>query len=293
MISISRLFLGHHFETDQFRYGRDPKLSSSTSSNPAEPSQAIRSGRRKVHERPVVVWNSTNRCNLKCVHCYAKANQDPHPDELSTVEAKTFIDDLAQYGAPVLLLSGGEPLARKDAVELIGHARDRGMRPVLSTNGTMINLTLAQELKDAGATYAGISLDGMENVNDEFRGVPGAFKKALEGIHACLSTGLKVGLRFTINRRNQREIPAIIQLLAEEGIPRACFYHLVYAGRGAGIAQDDLNATEARAAMDTLLEGAKELQRKGKSIELLTVANHCDGPYIYLRLLREGLTEEA
>ena len=270
MISISRLYLGHHFHTDQFRFG----------------GEALK--HRKVHERPVVVWNSTNRCNLKCVHCYAKANQDLANQEMSTLEAKAMIVDLAQYGAPVLLMSGGEPLVRKDAIELIGYARDKGMRPVLSTNGTLIDQTIAHELKDAGTTYAGISLDGLQPINDHFRGVNGAFRKALDGIHACLSVGLKVGLRFTVNKMNHQELPGIIQLLADEGIPRACFYHLVYAGRGAGIASEDLSRDEARAAMDTILDGSERLKQQGKEIELLTVANHCDGPYIYLRMKREG-----
>ncbi len=297
MISISRLYLGHYFETDNFRYGVEDsaaqqalkqKEGHGSGHKHGGAAHAMLSGQRKVHERPVVVWNSTNRCNLKCVHCYAKANQDLDPKELDTAEAKIMIDDLAQYGAPVLLMSGGEPLVRKDAIELISYARDKGMRPVLSTNGTLIDRVVAQELKDAGATYAGISLDGLQPVNDQFRGVQGAYRKALDGIHACMDVGLKVGLRFTINKMNFSELPGIIQMLVEENIPRACFYHLVYAGRGKGIADADLNSEQARQAMDMLLDGSEMLKKAGREIELLTVANHCDGPYIYLRMKREG-----
>lgn len=297
MISISRLYLGHYFETDNFRYGVEDstaqqalkqKEGHGSGHRHGGAAHAMLSGQRKVHERPVVVWNSTNRCNLKCVHCYAKANQDLDPKELDTAEAKIMIDDLAQYGAPVLLMSGGEPLVRKDAIELISYARDKGMRPVLSTNGTLIDRVVAQELKDAGATYAGISLDGLQPVNDQFRGVQGAYRKALDGIHACMDVGLKVGLRFTINKMNFSELPGIIQMLVEENIPRACFYHLVYAGRGKGIADADLNSEQARQAMDMLLDGSEMLKKAGREIELLTVANHCDGPYIYLRMKREG-----
>jgi len=297
MISISRLYLGHYFETDNFRYGVEnsaaqqalkQKEGHGSGHRHGGAAHAMLSGQRKVHERPVVVWNSTNRCNLKCVHCYAKANQDLDPKELDTAEAKIMIDDLAQYGAPVLLMSGGEPLVRKDAIELISYARDKGMRPVLSTNGTLIDRVVAQELKDAGATYAGISLDGLQPVNDQFRGVQGAYRKALDGIHACMDVGLKVGLRFTINKMNFSELPGIIQMLVEENIPRACFYHLVYAGRGKGIADADLNSEQARQAMDMLLDGSEMLKKAGREIELLTVANHCDGPYIYLRMKREG-----
>jgi len=297
MISISRLYLGHYFETDNFRYGVDDsaaqqalkqKEGHGSGHKHGGAAHAMLNGQRKVHERPVVVWNSTNRCNLKCVHCYAKANQDLDPKELDTAEAKAMIDDLAQYGAPVLLMSGGEPMVRKDAIELISYARDKGMRPVLSTNGTLIDRVVAQELKDAGATYAGISLDGLQPVNDQFRGVQGAYRKALDGIHACMDVGLKVGLRFTINKMNFSELPGIIQMLVDENIPRACFYHLVYAGRGKGIADADLNSEQARQAMDMLLDGSEMLKKAGREIELLTVANHCDGPYIYLRMKKEG-----
>ena len=159
---------------------------------------------------------------------------------------------------------------------------------MISTNGTLIDRSTAQTLKKIGLSYVGISLDGLEPVNDHFRGVGGAFKKALRGIENCQEAGIKVGLRFTINRRNVQEIPGIFDLLEDMEIPRVCFYHLVYAGRGSELVADDLTHEETRAAVDLIIDRTQELHAKGKPKEVLTVDNHADGPYLYLRMLREN-----
>jgi 12,18-didecarboxysiroheme deacetylase len=236
----------------------------------------------------VVVWNITRRCNLKCVHCYAHAKNIPFDNELSTTEGKNLIDDLAEFGVPVILFSGGEPLVRKDLPELAGYAVKKGMRAVISTNGTLITPQTARTLKDIGLSYVGISLDGMEEINDRFRGVKGAFRSALKGIENCNKAGIKVGLRFTINKSNAGQISEIFKLLEEMDIPRVCFYHLVYAGRGSELVKEDLSHEESRKAVDLILDLTKQLHDKGDLKEVLTVDNHADGPYLYLRLLREN-----
>ncbi|MCG6909111.1 MAG: 12,18-didecarboxysiroheme deacetylase [Deltaproteobacteria bacterium] len=275
MIGISKLYCGTVEPSDALRYGR---LSSSL------PSHLLQFSADK---RPVVVWNVTRRCNLKCVHCYAHAEDRHFANELSFDEGKTLIDDLAGFGVPVLLFSGGEPLVRKDLPDLAAYAVDKGMRAVISTNGTLITAELARTLKDIGLSYVGISLDGMEKINDRFRGVPGAFGKAMQGIRNCQAAGIKVGLRFTINKANVGEIPAIFDLLEEMDIPRVCFYHLVYAGRGSTMVDEDLSHAETRAAVDLIIDRTKDLHDRGKPKEVLTVDNHADGPYLYLRLLKE------
>jgi radical SAM protein with 4Fe4S-binding SPASM domain len=146
---------------------------------------------------------------------------------------------------------------------------------------------MAKTLKEIGLSYVGISLDGMEAVNDHFRGVPGAFKKALDGIRNCQAVGIKVGLRFTINKANVQEIPGIFDLLEELEVPRVCFYHLVYAGRGSEMVKDDLSHEETRQAVDLIIDRTKELHDRGKPKEVLTVDNHADGPYLYQRLQAE------
>jgi 12,18-didecarboxysiroheme deacetylase len=275
MIGISKLYCGTVEPSDALRYGRhSAKL----------PSHLLQFSKDK---RPVVVWNITRACNLKCVHCYAHATDLSTSDELTTAEGRALIDDLAAFGVPVLLFSGGEPLVRKDLPELAAYAVEKGMRAVISTNGTLIDRPKAQKLKDIGLSYVGISLDGMEAVNDRFRGVKGAYTKAMQGIRNCQEAGIKVGLRFTINKRNASEIPGIFDILEKMEIPRVCFYHLVYAGRGSALVEDDLTHEETRKAVDLIIDRTQELHAKGKPKEVLTVDNHADGPYLYQRLLKE------
>ncbi len=276
MIGISKLYCGTVEPSDALRYGR---MSSRL------PSHLLQFSKDK---RPVVVWNITRRCNLKCVHCYAHAKDLSFKNELSTKEGKILLDDLSQFGVPVILFSGGEPTIRKDLPELAAYAVSKGMRAVISTNGTLISQKMARILKDIGLSYVGISIDGMEEINDRFRGVKGAFNAALEGIKNCKDAGIKVGLRFTINKFNADEIPKIFKLLEDMEIPRACFYHLVYAGRGTNLIKDDLSHDETRSTVDLIMDLTKKLHDKGKPKEILTVDNHADGPYLYLRLLKEN-----
>jgi len=273
MISISRLYCGTSGPSDALRYGRD---------RDARPPQPARD------RRPVVVWNVTRQCNLRCAHCYSHSGGEAADDELTTDEGRTLIDDLAAFASPVILFSGGEPLMRPDLCDLAAHAVSRGIRAVVSTNGTLIDDAAAARLKEAGLAYVGVSLDGLRDTNDAFRGVPGAFDRALAGIRACKRAGIKVGLRFTISKQTEPDIPGIFDLLEAEDIPRACFYHLVYAGRGTALAAGDLSHGEARRAIDLIIDRTAELLRRGLAKEILTVDNHADGPYVYLRMLREG-----
>ena len=177
---------------------------------------------------------------------------------------------------------------RPDLTELASYAVNKGMRAVISTNGTLITREKANELKKIGLSYVGVSIDGMEPVNDRFRGKKGAFKDAMAGIKNCQEAGLKVGLRFTINRMNRDEIPDVLDLLEEHDIPRVCFYHLVYAGRGSDLVEQDLDHEETRKVVDVIMDRTRDLHDRGISKEVLTVDNHADGPYVYLRMLREN-----
>jgi 12,18-didecarboxysiroheme deacetylase len=275
MIGISKLYCGTVEPSDALRYGRLSK---------DLPSHLLQFSADK---KPVVVWNVTRACNLKCIHCYAHAVRRSRETELTTEQAKNMIDDLAQFGVPVLLFSGGEPLVRPDLVELARYAVAKGMRAVISTNGTLITREKAEELKSVGLSYVGVSLDGMEAINDQFRGKKGAFREAMEGIRNCQEAGLKVGLRFTINRMNMDEVSRIFDLLEASNIPRVCFYHLVYAGRGSDLIDQDLGHEETRKVVDLIMDRTKDLHDRGMAKEVLTVDNHADGPYLYLRMLRQ------
>ncbi|MDY0132184.1 MAG: 12,18-didecarboxysiroheme deacetylase [Desulforegulaceae bacterium] len=275
MIGISKLYCGSVEPSDALRYERDSRIL---------PSHLLQFSKDK---KPVVVWNVTRRCNLNCVHCYAQAKNEEFKDELTTEQGFKLLDDFAQFGVPVVLFSGGEPLMRKDLTTLAEYAISKGMRAVISTNGTLITEEKAKELKEIGLSYVGISLDGMKEVNDKFRGLEGAYEMALKGIENCQKAGIKVGLRFTINKHNVQEMPKIFDLVEEMKIPRICFYHLVYAGRGSEMIEEDLSLEDSRKAVDLIMERTKKLHDMGQPTEVLTVDNHADGPYLYMRLKKE------
>ena len=279
MTGISKLYCGRVEPSDVLRYGRKSS---------ALPSRLLQFSRDK---RPVVVWNVTQRCNLNCIHCYSRSDDSTpekrNTEELNTQEAKAMIRDLAEFGSPVLLFSGGEPLMRPDLFELIKYARELGMRAVLSSNGTLITREVAERLAEYGLSYVGISIDGLGETHNRFRGSPDAYERALEGLEHCRSAGIKVGLRFTMTKSNRAEIPAIFQLLEERSIPRICFYHLVYSGRASDLVTEGLSHEETRETIDLIIDRTRRLHERGKPTEVLTVDNHADGVYLYLKLLEE------
>ena len=276
MTGITKLYCGTVEASDPLRYGRRSR---------ELPSHLLQFSHDK---KPVVVWNAGRRCNLRCRHCYSQSRDQAYADELNHEEGVRLLDDLAGFGVPVVLFSGGEPLLRPDIFKLIAHAAGRKLRAVVSTNGTRITPELALRLREAGLSYVGISLDGLEPTNDRFRGVPGAFQQALAGVRYCIAAGVKVGLRFTMTRDNIADVGGIFDLLEREGIPRVCFYHLVYAGRGSRLIQDSrLTHEETRRAVDLIIDRTQALHDRGRTVEVLTVDNHTDGPYLYQRLLRD------
>lgn len=281
MIGISKLYCGAVEPGDVLRYDRE---------SGRLPSHLLQFSRDK---KPVIVWNMTRRCNLKCMHCYSSSKNIHYRNELTTDEAKAMIGDLAAFGSPVILFSGGEPLMRKDLPDLARYAVAQGMRAVISTNGTLITAEKVAVFREIGLSYAGVSLDGMKATHDRFRGKDGAFDAAMEGIRICRDAGIKVGVRFTINRRNAADVPAIFDLLEKENIPRCCFYHLVYSGRGSKLIEEDLSHQETRALLEIIMDRTRDLFDRGLEKEILTVDNHADGPYMYLRLLKEDPARAA
>ena len=283
MIGITKLLCGTASAGDVLRYGRDSSRM---------PHHLIQYSQDK---RPVVVWNMTRRCNLHCIHCYSDSENRDYLGELTTEEAKALIEDLAEFKSPVLLFSGGEPLLRQDLFELGRFAVERGIRAVISTNGTLITPEVARRIKETGFGYVGISLDGIGESNDRFRGHKGAFEEAIRGFRACVEAGQRVGLRLTLTRRNFRDLDAIFDIIEEERIDRACFYHLVYTGRGSDMLKDDLTHQETREAVDLIMERTRDFHRRGLEKDILTVDNHADGVYLYLRLREEdpGRAEEV
>lgn len=281
MIDISVLYGGLETPSTPHRYGR--KI---TQIDPPE-HQRMAVAKSAKDRRPIVVWNLTRTCNLKCVHCYTDSEAKKYPDELTTEQAKAVLDDLADFKVPAVLFSGGEPLVRKDIFELAEHARSRGLHVVLSTNGTLIDKSIAERFVQVKFAYIGISLDSATpQVHDEFRGVKGAFERTMQGFRYCVEAGQKVGLRLTLTRHTAQDLDKIFDFIDRENIDRACFYHLCPAGRGKSL--NSLTAEESRAAMDTIFRRSREFAERGKRTEILTVDNHCDGPYLYLKMKEEG-----
>ncbi|MBN1374537.1 MAG: radical SAM protein [Dehalococcoidia bacterium] len=279
MISISRLLCGTVSPGDYLRY-RTPAAESNRKDDPQIP-------------RPVIVWNCTRQCNLACIHCYANAVNPGTIDEMDTSHGKRMIADLAEFGVPVILFSGGEPLLREDLFELAGFAAKQNMRVALSTNGTLISSETAKVIQDIGFAEVGISVDGIGEINDRFRGKDQAFSEALQGIRSCIALGIRVSLRLTITNYNYGEIPAIFNLVENEGINRVCFYHLAYSGRGKGLQAFDVTHTQTRRVVDTICKHTLDMHKRGLSKEILTVGNHADGVYVYLQMLKQDPSRAA
>lgn len=284
MIDIGKLYCGGTSTGDGLRYGKE--AGPDCHGNSPHRVQKLASERR-----PIVVWNTTRTCNLHCVHCYTDSDNLKYDGELTTDEAFRLIDELSDFGIPSLLFSGGEPFMRKDLFTLLEYAAKKNVRPVISTNGTLIDRETAQRVKDSGVVYVGISLDGLEEVNDRFRGVQGAFSRTMKGFDNCRAVNQRVGLRLTLTERNYLDLHGIFNFIEKEQINRACFYHLVYSGRGSSISKDDLTHSESRNAMDIILERTKDYFDRNLDINILTVDNHVDGVYTYLKMKEMNMPE--
>ena len=222
--------------------------------------------------RPVVFWNLTNKCNLSCTHCYSTSGpQNLTSGELTTAEARTFIDDMASAKIPLVIFTGGEPLVRPDIWELAEHCREKGIKTALSTNGTLITGDVAQKIKHSGIEYAGISLDGATAAtHDRFRNSPGAFDRAVAAFAHCREAGVRSGVRVTLTKENQEELGALVDLARDFGASRFCLYWLVPCGRGSDAYERlQLDGKEATRALTLLYKKAKDMP--AEEMEFLTV----------------------
>lgn len=206
----------------------------------------------------IVSWNTTNACNMYCDHCYRDAGCKAD-EELSTVEAKTLLDQIAKAGFKIMIFSGGEPLMRPDILELVEHAKRLGLRSVFGTNGTLITPKMAVELKKAGAMGMGISLDSLDvHKHDTFRKFPGAWEGAVRGMRNCRAAGLPFQIHTTIMDWNAEEIESITDFAVAEGAVAHHFFFLVPTGRAKTIEAESLRA---RAYEETLTRIMKKQQQ--------------------------------
>jgi len=229
---------------------------------------------------PVVIWNLVRRCNLACLHCYSISADVDFPGELSTEEVRRVMDDLKAFRVPALVLSGGEPLLRKDIFAIAARSRELGFYTALSTNGTLIDAPLARRIAAAGFDYVGISLDGLRETHDRFRRKQGAFDASLAGLRRCRDAGVRVGLRFTLTQDNAHDLEALLDLAEGERIHKFYFSHLNYAGRGERNRARAAQYATARAAVEEIFERCWAHARAGLEREYVTGNNDADAVYL-------------
>jgi radical SAM protein with 4Fe4S-binding SPASM domain len=190
-----------------------------------------------------VVWDVTYMCNLRCKHCYATAGGSMN-GELTTDEALNAIDKLAKLGVTILAFSGGEPLVRKDIFTLTNYAAEKGLYVALATNGTLITDETAKKMKENGVRYLQISLDGMRETHDRFRGIRGAFDRTIDGIRRAVEHGFFVNVSMTVTKFNYMDVPNVIDLCERLGVNWFMHYNFIPVGRGREIVEADLTPEE-------------------------------------------------
>ena len=214
----------------------------------------------------LISWNTTKECNLKCKHCYRDAGEKD-PQELSTAQAKSLLEEIKTAGFKIIVLSGGEPLLRKDIYEIISYAKTIGLRPVLGTNGTLITKESALKLKKAGLARVGISLDSKDPlIHDDFRQTKGAFKKSLAGIEAAKEAGLEFQVHTTVTTYNYREIEHLIDFVLQLKAKAYHIFFLVPSGRGKEETQSIVQPKEYYRLISHILDRQKDLQMELKPV---------------------------
>jgi AdoMet-dependent heme synthase len=205
-----------------------------------------------------VVWHVTNLCNVFCQHCSSNS-RERLPNELNTEEGFRLLDDLHEVGVLDLALSGGEPLLRQDIFEFIRYARKRRMNVGLGSSGSTINDTNVQSLKEAGITTVQISLDGVPDTHDLFRGVSGIYERAISAINSLVCHGIQAKVCFTANRLNYKQMGKIIDLCADLKVNTFNLSQYIPVGRGPQ--QLDLNSLEWKEVYELWAEKKRQYSK--------------------------------
>lgn len=253
---------------------------------PEHPHASKRTGHRKDKDAApalrLVAWETTRNCNLNCVHCRAAATCGPYDGELDTPAALALLDQIAEVAKPIIILTGGEPLLRKDIFDIAKYGHDKGMRMVMSPNGTLVNQEMAKKMAASGIQRISVSLDGATaESHDSFRGVKGAYDGALQGIQNAKEAGIEFQINTTITKTNLDQIPEILALAEALGAAAHHIFLLVPTGRGKYIVDKEINAQEYERTLNWFYD-----QRNKTSLQLkATCAPH------YYRILRQRARE--
>lgn len=232
----------------------------------------------------LVAWETTRSCNLACVHCRAAARIEPYEGELDTEASFKLLDQISEVGEPIIILTGGEPLLRKDIFDIASYGTKKGLRMVMAPNGTMITEDIAKKMADSGIKRISISLDGStKEKHDRFRGVEGAYEGALKGLELAKEAGIEFQINTTITKANIEEIPQILALAEKLGAVAHHIFLLVPTGRGKYISDQAIDAEEYETTLNWFYD-----QRKKTKLQLkATCAPH------YYRILRQRAKKDG
>ncbi|MCP4691091.1 MAG: heme b synthase [Desulfobacterales bacterium] len=253
-------------------------------SHPHKGGAASRPGGSRGASLRLVAWETTRNCNLSCVHCRASADLGPHEGELDTTAAFRLLDQIADVGSPIIILTGGEPMLRPDIYDIAQYGTDKGLRMVMAPNGTLLTRENAKKLAAVGIKRISISIDGAAaESHDRFRGVDGAYERMMAGADHARAAGLEFQINTTITKTNLDQIPGIHALAVEMGAAAHHIFLLVPTGRGKYIADQTIDAAEYEKTLNWFYD-----QREKSPLQLkATCAPH------YYRILRQRAKAEG
>ena len=234
-----------------------------------------------------IAWEITRRCNLKCIHCRSSSEIEvkDHPD-FSTQEAFRIIDDIISYAKPVIVLSGGEPLLRKDIFEVARYGTEKGLRMCLATNGTLVNDKICEKIKNSGIKIVSLSLDGSEEtVHDNFRNQKGAFAGTINAAQLFQKHGIEFIINSSFTKRNQEDIPRIYKLAKELGATAWYMFMIVPTGRG----EEIMNELISKEDYEEVLEWHYQMEKGEKE---MLVRPTC-APHYYRIVLQKSKEEDT
>jgi heme b synthase len=232
-----------------------------------------------------IAWEITRRCNLHCVHCRSSSEMEAkgHPD-FSTSEAFRVIDDIVSYAAPVVVLSGGEPLVRQDVFEIARYGTDKGLRMCLATNGTLVTEETCERIKTSGIRIVSLSLDGAEEAgHDDFRSQKGAFAGTINAAKLFKKHGIEFIINSSFTKRNQEEIPKVYRLAKELGATAWYMFMIVPTGRG----EEIMNELITKEDYEEILDWHYQME---KDEETMLVRPTC-APHYYRVVLQQSKKE--
>ncbi len=197
----------------------------------------------RTSPRPSLIsWNLTRRCNLRCPHCYMEGGKKAD-NELTTDECLALVSEMELLGTEMLILTGGEPLLRKDVYDVARTASDRGLWVVMGTNGVLVDDRVARKMVECGVKGVAISIDSIEpDKHNSFRGGPNAWEHSVKALDVCRANGLQTVVQTTVMEMNKDEIPRLLDFARDKGAWSFNLYFLVQTGRGQRM--NDLSADD-------------------------------------------------